>query len=149
MAHQSPNTLLAAFLAAHYHVYAPTGALILRIGRHNPQLASLMQHCGVSTLSILTAYNPDAQKVDEKINETAQNALENHLRERGILYLTGKNVDPTGAGPAEPTYVVFGLDLDQAHELARQLRQVAFVTADAHATPKLVWTSPNPGILTD
>lgn len=93
-----------------------------------------------NTLAILTAYNPDAQKADEKANQKAQEALQARLQGRGHSFLLGENYDPNGKGPAEPTCVVPGLDIEDANELAKQFRQLAFVVADARAVPELVWT---------
>ncbi|WP_158618434.1 DUF3293 domain-containing protein [Candidimonas sp. SYP-B2681] len=135
-----PRSIINAFQHAHYNVFAPGNHFTAHIGKRCDALASLMADYGKNTVSILTAYNPDAKTGDIDQNRHAQQALFEEIHKLGAPCFSGQNRAANGDGPAEPTWVVLGLSREQAKNLAQRFRQLAFVFSDECAKPELVWT---------
>ncbi len=136
------NTLLTAFENAHYVVFAPDEALVLRISQYSPALERLLLTYGVTTAAILTAYNPRAHTVSDEANRGAQAQLQRKMDELGLLWLEGENRAESDDGPCEPTVVALGIAREQSEQLAQGLGQLAFVYVDASGQPDLVWVHP-------
>ncbi len=135
-----PRSIVKAFQHAHYKVFAPGDHFTAHLGEYCDAMARLMAHHGRNTVSILTAFNPDAKTGDPQENQRAQQSLLEEIRKLDAPCVPGQNQAADGDGPSEPTWIVLGLSRDQAQRLARQFRQLAFVFADDCAKPRLVWT---------
>jgi hypothetical protein len=135
-----PRSILKAFQDAHYKVFAPGDHFTAHLGQHCDAMARLMARHGKDTVSILTAFNPDAKTGNIRENQRAQQSLLDEIRKLDAPCVPGQNQAANGDGPSEPTWVVLGLDREQGTMLARQFRQLAFVFSDECARPQLVWT---------
>ena len=134
-----PPSLVEAFHQTRYTVHAPDGDFTMGIGKHSHALQRLMQDQGSCCAALLTAYNPEARPIDPQVNAANQQDFERAVKALGLPYHKGENVPAERKGPVEPSLLVLGLSRERAYELALQLRQLAFVYADEHAVPELVW----------
>jgi hypothetical protein len=140
-----PTSLVEAFHKTSYTVHAPDGDFTLRIGEHSAALQKLMQSEEIHCCALLTAYNPGAQPVDSQANAANQRQLEQAVDALEVPHYRGKNVPADRTGPIEQSVLLLGIDRQRAYQLALQLRQLAFVYADARAVPELVWVDLNAG----
>jgi hypothetical protein len=135
------DQLEAAFRRTRYHVHAREGELVLRVDQPSPALARLLRTSGARCAAILTAFNPRGRMQAPQLNRLSQRQLGRELRRRGYALLDGRNEDPRGHWPAEPTWLVFGLSLARAQDIASRYRQAAFVWCGVRGAPRLVGTA--------
>lgn len=72
------------------------------------------------------------------MNAAAHARLGAELAAAGYRVVEGAGEDPDGRWPAEPSYLVLGMDLEAARELGRRYGQNAIVWAGADAVPELL-----------
>jgi hypothetical protein len=130
--------LESAFRRACYRVHAPRGDLVLRVDVFEPELETLLHANHVQEAALLTAFNPHGRRQPPFRNRQAQRALRAELLQSGLEILEGRNEDPRGLWPAEPTLLALGLSLPVAHHVALRYGQAAFLWLDATGTPRLV-----------
>jgi hypothetical protein len=135
---ETDASLLAAYNATHYRVFAPGSAITLRINACSTPLEKLHAAHDVRSSAFITAYNPMSETTDVAINRAAQQALLTTLENAGVTWIEGEGVDPAGEWPAEASVLALGIGLDQARDIARAYRQKAFVFAGADAVPQLI-----------
>ena len=133
---------MAAYRAALYEVRLPDQPLALQVDVHCEALQSWLGAQGHRCAALLTAHNPASQPRDAAANARAQQQLQAAISRRGLSFHTGCNRDPRGAWPAEDSLFVPDLSLEDAHTLARQFDQRAFLWCDDSGTPRLHDTQP-------
>ena len=129
--------LLAAFRSTLYLVDLPAQRVQLQVDAPSEPLRQWLRSQGHFCAALLTAHNPAARRRDAAANQAAQLRLHDLLRERGLAFHIGCNVDPQQRWPAEDSVLVADLPLPQAHRLAAHFGQLAFLWCDASAVPKL------------
>lgn len=139
MRNDIPDTIVSAFRAARYLVFAPAGTIALRIGQHSPALQALMEAQGCASTVILTAHNPGARQAGIAANRRAQSALLQDASALGLPCFYGRNLARDGNGPTEPTVAILGALQQQGCGLAKRYGQLAFVFSKEDAIPELVW----------
>lgn len=138
MTHPDPATA-QAFESAHYEITAPDGrTVVLRIGLHD-NLDGLLLQCNARSIAILTAWNPGGKRIADSQNERAQARLHERIRTLNLRMLNGRNLDPTGVGPTEPTCVLLDASHAQTQALASLHDQLAYVYASLENPPALIW----------
>jgi hypothetical protein len=60
------------------------------------------------------------------------------LKGRGLSFIEGEGKHPASDWPPEASFLVFGIDLETAKDLCRQLQQDAFVWATLDWVPRLI-----------
>jgi hypothetical protein len=99
-----------------------------------------MGSAGAANAAMLTAWNPGAKPRGAAANRRAQARLAaalRRLRPRGLKL--GRNVDPRGAWPPEPSLWVLGLTRPQLDRLARVFGQRAYLYCGPSGRPRLRW----------
>lgn len=129
--------LLSAFRSTRYLVDLPTRRVLLQVDAPSEPLRHWLQSQGHFCAALLTAHNPAGRRRDAATNLAEQQRLHGLLRERGLVFHTGCNVDPHQRWPAEDSVLVADLPLPQAHRMAAHFGQLAFLWCDASATPRL------------
>jgi hypothetical protein len=129
--------LLAAYRATLYLVDLPFARLQLKVDAPSEPLRQWLQSQHHYCAALLTAHNPASQPRDAATNQVAQLGLHAVLRERGLEFYLGNNVDPQQRWPAEQSVLIADLSLPRAHKLAAHFGQFAFLWCDASAVPKL------------
>ena len=134
----SDNSLLAAYVAAHYKVTGTPTPFVLRVGQNSAELASVYLANGVNCSAFLTAFNPNSVPQPEVINRALQERLETELTAIGFTLLAGFGEDPSGAWPGEPSVLVLGISRSEAERVGRAFGQLAIVWSGETAVPELV-----------
>lgn len=132
-----PRETIQAYLETHYHLHGsmPT---TLKIGQHNPTLAAIYAAKHVSTSAFITACNPFSQSLDASANARRQEALARDIEQRGASCIEGIGEHPSNKWPGEPSFLIFGLSLDEARTLGANHGQNAIVWCGEDAVPQLV-----------
>ncbi len=131
------KTLINAYNTAHYRVTGPP-AFVLRIWKKSPELAELYKDHGYESAMYITAYNPYSRKTDRNLNIRAHKHLKNELTQMKLPYFEGVGGDPSGHWKAEPSFLVLGVALEVAKEMAVKYKQNAVVWVDSDTIPELV-----------
>lgn len=139
------SELESAFRRTNYRVLVPHGELILHVDRCELALLELFRETGTRSAALLTAHNPDGRRHAWFSNHQSQQWLRNRLVRHGYMVIAGRNEDPRGRWPAEPSLLVPGLPFAAARRIAMRYGQVAFLWLGADATPRLMETAARPG----
>ena len=131
------KTMINAYNTAHYRVTGPP-EFTLRIWKISPELAALYGEHGVKSAMYLTAYNPYSRKTDRNLNIRAHKHLKNDLTQMKLPFFEGMGGDPSGHWKAEPSFLVLGVTLETAKEMAGKYKQNAVVWVDSDAAPQLI-----------
>lgn len=124
--------LLAAFLAAQYRVFLPSGEQLLVPGR--PFTAPLGP--AGTPWALLTAFNPGARSQSAAANDATQARLLAALRAARCACWPGANSDADG-GHAERSVLALGLSVDTADALALRFGQCALLAGALGAATRL------------
>jgi hypothetical protein len=129
--------LIQAYRETHFKVTGPLGFTMM-VDHHSPSLESIhVRHCAQSS-AFITACNPLGVELTVDENDTRQRRLASDLEQRGLSFYDGVGQHPTGDWPGEASFLIIGLDLDGAKDLATQLEQNALVWAGQDAIPRLI-----------
>ena len=131
-------TLIAAYRATDYCVNGVSPPFLMRVDEANPDLAACHRARAVDCSAFLTAWNPGSRTMPDEDNELAQARLRSTLEQRGLAFLEGLGVDPTGQWAGEESYLVLGIGREAACELGREFRQHGIVWSGADAVPHLL-----------
>ncbi len=132
-----PAETVAAYLAAEYRFWGER-PLVLSIGRPNRDLVAIYGDRGVSSVAVITAWNPRGLIAPPTGNHAAQAALVARLDALGLAHEPGQGADPAGVWAPEDSRIVFGIARQAAARLGDEFAQNAVVWADADAVPKLL-----------
>lgn len=134
-----PDPILdAAYRATDYHVEAPTGSFVIRIGEASVELAQLMfDECEFSW-AYLTACNPGSVRLTDEENFQRTMELREILRARWPRHYSGASVGRDGTW-REPSFLVLGITEADAVEIARQFGQNAIIVGLVGEPARLMW----------
>lgn len=132
------KTLINAYHVAHYRVTGAGEPFVLLVRKKSTRLAALLKLHHQESAMFLTACNPFSQKEKPTLNVRAQKALENEIRKNGWTYFEGFGEDPSGKWKVEPSFLVLGVSLEEAKELAEKHRQNAVIWCENDAVPQLI-----------
>lgn len=128
----------AAFRATTYRVYGGEALYDLRVGIANAAFDTFLRCRDVSCWALITAYNPGVLASDAA-NKLANHHLSDRLRALGWSFLPACNVPDYGAPPIEPSFLVLEVSEKEAHTLAREFFQLAFLCGNTGSVPRLVY----------
>ena len=128
---------LAAYLETDYCVFGET-PFELHIGVASEPLLELFRQHGTNCAAFITSCNPRSRIVGDAVNASRQAELAKELQRRGLEYVDGAGSHPDGEWPAEFSFLVLGLPLDEAKALGERFEQNAVVWCGADAVPELV-----------
>jgi hypothetical protein len=143
----NPQTLAAAYAATCYRVYLPGGALDLRVGVAQPQLAAWLAAHGAGCFAVLTAYNPGSRL---SAQTTAQAAADNAERQATLVgellegnydVFCAENIADDGNWPVEESVFVPDLERLDALALAADYGQNAILWGAVRGVPELAWVA--------
>jgi hypothetical protein len=133
-----PADLVEAYRRTEYQVADGSYAFTMRIDEPSDSLRTCHFAHGVDGSAFVTACNPRSVPGSDVENADAMTRLARELEAGGYFVLHGRGVDPTGAWPGEPSFLVLGITEPDAVALARGYDQHAIVFAGEDATPRLV-----------
>lgn len=116
-----------SFNATSYIVHLGHENLTLRIGEYNQQLDTLLEQSGHYAWAWITAANPGAQQVSEKVNAARFRELLMLVSQHKFQYLAADAVPDSPGWPIEPGLFIFGITLQYALEIGRKFGQIAIL----------------------
>jgi hypothetical protein len=129
--------LIRAYRETHYRVHgAEPFALLVDV--RSAALAAAHKRFRTDRSAYVTACNPFSEDVGAASNAQRHADLGLELARRNLPHIEGIGQHPSNGWPGEPSYLVFGLRLDDAKTLGRALRQNAVLWSDADAMPRLI-----------
>lgn len=136
------HNLLRQYLATVYDLPTASGPLRVSLDGDIVQDPSALPELLTSSFTILTAFNPRSMLLPRKVNDARHTVL------RDLLILgcyrveqcVGYEEDPEGTW-REPSWLVHGLDRDEAIAFGRVFRQNTIVV-NRNARPELIVTDP-------
>lgn len=134
------TTLLESYRNATYEVLLPGGKVRLVVDQHCPALEEWFREKRFASAVLLTACNPQGQQQADSLNQSAQQRLEQRLSAAGYHLKNGIALDPAGVWPPERGFLVPGMSLADAHSVASEFRQLAFLWCGGDAIPRLMET---------
>lgn len=120
------------------YVVLSSSPIVFKIDEHCAELDELMARCGVSVASFITACNPKGLAQSDGENLLVMNQLQSAIDDLRLPYFKGFGRDPKGAWK-EDSYLIMGIELDQACQLGHLFEQNAIVMLARNMVPKLVW----------
>ena len=120
------------------YVVLSSPPIVFKIDERFAELDELMARCGVSVASFITACNPRGLHQSDRENLLAMNQLLSAINDLRLPYFKGFGRDPEGTWK-EDSYLIMGVELDQARQLGQLFQQNAIVMLVHNMTPKLVW----------
>jgi hypothetical protein len=133
------NRLVAGYRATTYRVFLPFGACDLKIDVANTSFRQWMSDERACSYAILTAFNPQSERLSAAVNDEAQCHMENELQAMGYRLQIGENVAAGGDWPVEKTCLVLNVPLAVACEVGAKYRQNALIYGGEDGVPRLVW----------
>lgn len=137
MAIAIPDRLLAAYRNTAYHVYTAAGELVLRVDASSVALDELLQVHDCEIWAYLSAHNPGLLLPPE-INVNRDRALAARLAVSGFPCYSGESHADRGDWPPEASWLILGIPLYSAIDLAREFDQVAILAGRRGEPAKLV-----------
>lgn len=128
---------VSAYTETEYRV-ACSPPIVLRVGDTSSGLTELHAQWGVESSVFVTAYNPKGKSLDDAANVKRQEGLREELRGRRLRRIDGVGMHPSNGWPAESSFLVLGIGLDEARELGARWGQDAVVWCGMDAVPRLV-----------
>ena len=128
---------LDAYSRAEYVVLS-SPPIVFKIGERCTKLDQLLDSCHVSLAGFITACNPKGLPQSDDENILAMNQLQSAIDDLRLPYFKGFGMDPEGTWK-EDSYLIMGVELDQACQLGRLFDQNAIVMLARNMVPKLVW----------
>lgn len=128
---------IKAYLETEYHVFG-RNAVTLRVGVACPRLHELHKTYNVSCSTFVTPCNPFSQMLGDTENSARCVALASALERQGTPFIDGIGQHPSNEWPGEKSFLVFGLSLEGAKALGKQLDQNAIIWNGADAIPELI-----------
>ncbi len=130
------TNLLQAYTQAIYQIDTPF--FQLRVGQSHPDWDRWLQSNGYKEWSIITAWNPHSLPTPASENHTQQSKLRYLLKSHQIPYLAGRNINPKGLWPDEPTFIILNQPQPWSEQCARTFGQLAFLHGRLHHPATLV-----------
>ncbi len=136
------HNLLRQYLSSVYDLPMPTGPLRVSLDGDIVQDVSSLPELLTKPFTILTAFNPRSMLLPRKVNDSRHSVL------RDMLILgcyrveqcVGYEEDPEGTW-REPSWLVHGMDRDEAVSFGRVFRQNTIVV-NRNGRPELIVTDP-------
>ncbi len=111
--------------------------LLMKIGEQSDDLRVLLGSMGVETAAFMTAWNPRSEQLTDDENDDRQGALLTDIETVRLNYLVGYG---QGEDWQEYSYLVLGIDKDQATAMATRFEQNAYVWIGPAGIPELITT---------
>lgn len=131
------SALIRAYLETDYHV-STAEPFIIRIGERCEPLIKLHGLHGVDCSVFITSWNPYGVDVGRAINQRRLSTLREDMISLASRIFDGFGKHPANSWPAEPSFLILGLSLEEAKELGIRHEQNAIVWTGTDGMPELV-----------
>ncbi|XOV90261.1 MAG: DUF3293 domain-containing protein [Pseudomonadota bacterium] len=137
------ESLLEAYKAAEY-IVDDDPPLVLKIGERNDGIRVLHVSFNVETSAFITAWNPGSKPLSLDENYDRQANLLADIETMRLNYFVGRGEDISGKW-SEDSYLLLGINQDQADGLAIKYGQSAYVWIPMSGVPELRLAFNEPG----
>ena len=111
--------------------------LLMKIGEQSDDLRVLLGSMGVESAAFITAWNPRSEQLTDDENDDRQGMLLTDIEKMRLNYLVSLGqLDDW----QEYSYLVLGIDKDQATAIATRFEQNAYVWIGPAGIPELITT---------
>lgn len=121
----------------HYYIADPH--IDILCGDYNPTLDIYMRKLGKRSWVFISAANPQSNIQSDQINGWANANLEIDLFNQNYAYTYAIGQDRSGEWPAEDSFVVFDISIDDALRLAKKYNQNAILMGHLNGKADLKW----------
>ena len=111
--------------------------LLMKIGEQSDDLRVLLGSMDVESAAFITAWNPRSEQLTDEENDDRQGVLLTDIEKIRLNYLVGYGQREDWR---EYSYLVLGLDKDQATAMATRFEQNAYVWIGPAGIPELIPT---------
>ena len=111
--------------------------LLMRIGEQSDDLRVLLGSMGVETAAFITAWNPRSEQLTDDENDDRQGVLLTDIEKIRLNYLVGYGQREDWR---EYSYLVLGIQKEQAPSMAIRFEQNAYVWIGPEGIPELITT---------
>jgi hypothetical protein len=132
-----PESLVAAYRAARYAVFAESGP-VMQIGERCAAMDELLEEEGAAAAAFVTAFNPRGLPAHEELNQLAFAELCEAADRTGCKVYLGEGSDPEGEWKPEPSLLIVGIARKAAEALGERFHQNAIVWVEKGRAPELV-----------
>jgi len=137
--HRPDADLAGAYRSARYRLEFPGCECERRIGVIDRDADARLREAGCEARwFIITACNPDSQRLDDATNDRRQQELRRDIEARHWRFVASHASADDGRWP-EPGFCVFDADAREIRKLAQLYGQRALVTGEIGGAPALVW----------
>lgn len=133
------KALEPAYRRTVYRVFAPGGAIDLRVGYRCPALDRLLAATGCTRWAFLTAWNPLSRPLPVWSNATRSRRLARALHGLGYRFLPGLGIPQEPGWRPEVSLLVLGMPAARALRIARRFGQNAIVAGRRGGRAQLLW----------
>lgn len=133
-----PPDILEAYRRTRYRVSAPEGEFVLRVDGPSDPLRELLRKHPKGGAAFITADNPGSVRVSTEKNRQARQVLLRELEQMGLPFYLGVGEDPSGRWPGEESFLVLGITLEDAKNLANRFGQNALLWSGPDGIPRLI-----------
>jgi hypothetical protein len=129
-------SLIQKYLDTDY-IISDDPPLLIKIGEQSDDLRVLLGSMGVESAALITAWNPRSEQLTDDENDDRQGMLLTDIEKIRLNYLVGYGqLDDW----QEYSYLVLGIDQDQATAMATRFEQNAYVWIGPAGIPELITT---------
>jgi hypothetical protein len=132
------DDLFDSYRRTTYSVETPLGAIRLRVGERNDDLAELLKRYGTTRWAYVTAFNPGSRILTTDENLERQSRLEDILICEGLTFFTGEGVGDDPAWSPEKSVLILNNSRLRAIHLAREFGQNAILVGEEITVPELL-----------
>jgi hypothetical protein len=129
--------LISAYKTTHFHVLDDV-PFVLKVGEISPSLANLYRTHQVNSAAFITAHNPFSQVFSLENNIDRNLKLQSDIKALNLILIDGYGQDPLKQWDKEDSFLILGLEIDQAKTLGVKYEQNAIVWCTHEAIPELI-----------
>jgi hypothetical protein len=130
-------SLIKAYEDANYYVRTAQ-PFTIQIGLKSDGVASWFRKLGVASAAFVTAYNPFGVVLSDKENKLRNKKLRSDMDTLGLTSVNGFGQDKLGDWGQEDSFLIFGLNLEDAKAAGIKHEQNAIVWCGNDAIPQLI-----------
>lgn len=129
------DDLLKAYLETDFIVYEPY--MIIKVGKSNKALDELLMKNNCHSWAYITAWNPYSEITHPSVNHQQNIELRSDVTGFAVYEGEGVGTDPNWA--PEKSFLILGIDRDDAILLGKKYKQNAIVFGTIQLPAELIW----------